>query len=68
METDVLLKENDTAICEHGTLEHFQNIHENETVMGTGACAMCNCKKYDEVDALLTKCRCGDKKKQHLSE
>ncbi len=66
METDVLLKENDTA-CDNGTFNHLENIHENETVMGTGECTMCStCKKYDEENALLTKCKCGHKKRFHL--
>jgi hypothetical protein len=40
--------------------------HTHTIIAGTGACTVCSCKAYDDDGSGLFKCKCGDRKSDHL--
>lgn len=40
--------------------------HDHTIIAGTGACTICSCKAYEDDGSGLYKCKCGDRKSDHL--
>ncbi len=56
----------ETEVLEADAPTEIGDVQEIEVTMGTGECTMCECKAYEEKNALLMKCKCGHGKRFHL--